>query len=398
MSWQFGSPASLVTGIPMNADATLPPITAADPVCPAAAPDARRGRLRGRRRGILLLAAASFAIDTALLALFWLAGSLPAAAVAAYGAASVAICSLLFGLAAAGFGDRGRDPYLTLPSLALSSALIVATAVALPQVGLLLLMLLFIVLAFGALRLSWRSAAAVVALLAAAVIAVVVVVGPGLDLPLATTAERVLSGLWIALVMVRCTVLGLYGARIRHRLNQRNRSLQTTNAAVQRLATCDDLTGLPNRRSILQSVQRAMPGRGEPGAGLAVALFDLDHFKAINDTHGHPVGDEVLRQFGAVVEREMRGDDRLGRFGGEEFLLLLRGVRSGADAVQVAERMRAAVADHTWQALAPGLAVTASVGVALARPGDTPEALIARADLALYEAKREGRDRTRLGD
>jgi diguanylate cyclase (GGDEF)-like protein len=382
----------------MNADATLPPLQAEDLEPQAVATDARRSRLRGRRRGILLLAATSFAIDTALLALFWLAGSIPAVAVLAYGLAGAVVCTLLFALAATGFSDRSRDPYLTALSLALSSAVIVVAAAALPQVGLLLLMLLFIVLAFGALRLSWRDATAAVALLAVAVITVVMVSGPTLGLPLDSAPERLVSGVWIALVMARCTMLGWYGARIRQRLNQRNRSLQTTNAAVQRLATCDELTGLPNRRSILQCVRQAMQRCDRPDAALAVALFDLDHFKAINDTHGHALGDEVLRQFGAVVLCEMRGDDRLGRYGGEEFLLLLRGVRSGADAVQVAERMRAAVARHTWSALGPGLAVTASVGVALVRPGDTPEALIARADLALYEAKREGRDRTRLGD
>jgi diguanylate cyclase (GGDEF)-like protein len=382
----------------MNADATLPPIQGADPDQKPVELDAGRSRLRGRRRGILMLAAASYAIDTTLLALFWLAGSIPAAAVAAYGAASAVVCALLFALAAAGFSDRSRDPYLTAPSLALSSTVIVVAAAALPQVGLLLLMLLFIVLAFGALRLSWRGATAAVALLSVAVLAVVLVSGPELGLPLASGPERLVSGLWIALVMVRCTTLGWYGARIRQRLNQRNRSLQTTNAAVQRLATCDELTGLPNRRSILQCVRQAMQRRDRPDAALAVALFDLDHFKAINDTHGHPVGDEVLRQFGAVVVGEMRGADRLGRYGGEEFLLMLHGVRSGADAVQVAERMRAAVAHHAWPAVAPGLAVTASVGVAMAQPGDTVEALIARADLALYEAKRQGRNQTRLGD
>lgn len=360
--------------------------------------EARRSRTRSRRRGILRLIALSFAIDTVLLTLFWAVGSVSAAAVAAYGLAGVASCVLFLALDATGVSDRAGDPYLTVPGMLLNSAIVLAAAILIPQVGVLLIMVLFLILAFGALRLSWHGAAGILVVLSVPVLAAVGLSGPALSLPLTSGAERVISGLWIVLVMGRCMVLGLYGARIRHELNQRNRDLKDTNAEVHRLATRDDLTGLLNRRSILQCVRDEMARHDRPDVPLGVALLDLDHFKTINDTHGHPTGDEVLRQFGLVVAREMRVSDRLGRFGGEEFLLLLNGVRSGADAVQVAERMRSAIARHPWGRVAPGLAVTASVGVAVAQPGDGVETLIARADQALYDAKHQGRNQTRLGD
>jgi diguanylate cyclase len=357
----------------------------------------RHRRLRERRRGILALVAFSFAVDTALLALFWAVGSVPGAAVAGYAAAGAVSCAIFFCLDATGLSDRARDPYLTVPGVLLNSTLILAAAAWVPQVGVLLLMVLFLVLAFGALRLSWRGAAGILTVLSVSVMAVVVNLGHLLGLPLGSGPERAISGLWVVLVMARCMMLGLYGARIRHQLNQRNRDLKDTNAEVQRLATRDDLTGLLNRRSILQCLRQEMDRHDRPDVPLGVALLDLDHFKAINDTHGHPSGDEVLRQFGLVVAREMRVSDRLGRFGGEEFLLMLNGVRSGADALQVAERMRAAIARHPWGKLVPGLSVTASVGVAVVQPGDTVDSLIARADQALYDAKHQGRNQTRLG-
>ena len=359
--------------------------------------DARRQRTRRRRRGILALMTASFATDALLLVLLGVLGSVAVGAAVGYALVCAGSCALYLALHASGLSDKARDPYLTLPSVLFNSAIVLAFAALMPEVGVLLLMVLFVVLAFGALRLTWQGAVGILAVLSAAVLTVVVASETALSLPLASTAERVISALWMVLVMARCTLLGLYGARIRHELNQRNRDLRETNAEVQRLATRDDLTGLLNRRSILQCLRQALSRGDRPDLRLGVALLDIDHFKSINDRHGHPVGDEVLRQFGRLVARDMRAADRLGRFGGEEFLLILDGLRCSDDAVQAAERVRLAVARHPWDRLIPGLIVTASVGVAVVRPADQVEALIARADRALYDAKHGGRNQTRLG-
>jgi diguanylate cyclase (GGDEF)-like protein len=120
--------------------------------------------------------------------------------------------------------------------------------------------------------------------------------------------------------------------------------------------------------------------------------MDLDHFKAINDGHGHAVGDEVLRTYAAAVQAVMRDTDIFGRYGGEEFLLILTATAPAGASVAL-ERIGAALAACDWQAIAPGLAVTQSVGVAGYRPGESVEQLLKRADDALYEAKGAGRDR-----
>jgi diguanylate cyclase (GGDEF)-like protein len=133
----------------------------------------------------------------------------------------------------------------------------------------------------------------------------------------------------------------------------------------------------------------------EPGDVLVV--FDLDHFKRVNDDFGHLVGDEALRQVVAQITAQLRGTDELGRYGGEEFLLLLGAPSDDAQARAAVERMLRSVQEHDWSSVAPGLGVTTSAGVAVARPDETVLQMINRADNALYRAKNAGRNRVSMG-
>jgi diguanylate cyclase (GGDEF)-like protein len=124
--------------------------------------------------------------------------------------------------------------------------------------------------------------------------------------------------------------------------------------------------------------------------------MDLDHFKLVNDSHGHLVGDTALRRFVLAAVRSLRADDRIGRYGGEEFLLLLA-TSEPATALAIAERVRRAVSGEAWGDVAQGLHITVSIGLATSRDGETAEQLLQRADEALYRAKAEGRDRVVSG-
>jgi diguanylate cyclase (GGDEF)-like protein len=126
--------------------------------------------------------------------------------------------------------------------------------------------------------------------------------------------------------------------------------------------------------------------------GCSIVLIDIDFFKRINDTYGHPTGDEVLRTFAITVFANIRSIDRFGRIGGEEFLLVLPDTPHET-AVRILERLRAIIADLDWSALSPGMRVTVSAGVATLRPGENPDAILARVDRALYQAKARGRNR-----
>ncbi|HKH00564.1 MAG TPA: GGDEF domain-containing protein, partial [Bradyrhizobium sp.] len=118
----------------------------------------------------------------------------------------------------------------------------------------------------------------------------------------------------------------------------------------------------------------------------------LDLFKRINDAYGHPTGDEVLRTFAITVFANIRTIDRFGRYGGEEFLLLLPDT-SQEGATRILDRLRGIVADLDWSAFSAGLRVTISAGVAMLAPDEKPDTLLARADSALYSAKARGRNR-----
>lgn len=155
-------------------------------------------------------------------------------------------------------------------------------------------------------------------------------------------------------------------------------------------ADTDELTGLASRRCILAVLNNALD-RGP----VAVALIDVDHFKAVNDGYGHQSGDRVLRRVGDAIARALRTSDRAGRFGGEEFLAILQGADIEA-AIAVAERVRCAVEASQPEEGDPR--VTISIGISAAGRGDDVETLIHRADRALYSAKLAGRNRVRAAE
>jgi len=155
-------------------------------------------------------------------------------------------------------------------------------------------------------------------------------------------------------------------------------------------AQLDQLTGLGNRRHLDRQVPALLAAAEEAGRPVTVALMDLDHFKQVNDRFGHAVGDKVLVHLARMLSENIRGGDVLARMGGEEFLIAFADTPLNV-AIEVCERLRSRVARHEWAALAPGLAVTLSIGVAAAPPYAL-EALFERADQALYRAKSGGRN------
>lgn len=161
----------------------------------------------------------------------------------------------------------------------------------------------------------------------------------------------------------------------------------------RRHATHDVLTGALNRRWVLEGLQRELARAQREGAAVGVILLDLDHFKLINDTHGHPMGDKVLREAVSRLQQELRTHDLLGRYGGEEFLIVLPGC-SIVETVAVAERLRQHLASEPINLPNGQIVVTGSFGVAaFAEESDTADTLIHIADASLYRAKREGRNR-----
>jgi diguanylate cyclase (GGDEF)-like protein len=174
---------------------------------------------------------------------------------------------------------------------------------------------------------------------------------------------------------------------------EHQRSLARTQAerlaTLERLAVSDTLTGLSNRLRLDQVLAEEAARHARGGTPVSVILLDLDHFKTVNDRHGHPVGDRVLVAIGELLTANSRRTDEVGRWGGEEFLVVCCDTDlAGAQAL--AHKLRGRISAHAFGAAGHR---TASFGVAQLAPGEDVAGLVARADVALYRAKDGGRDR-----
>ncbi|MCK6412222.1 MAG: sensor domain-containing diguanylate cyclase [Azonexus sp.] len=160
---------------------------------------------------------------------------------------------------------------------------------------------------------------------------------------------------------------------------------------IEQAATTDKLTGLLNRHAASALVDKLLGSQRRSGQPFCFLLADLDHFKQVNDRHGHSVGDEVLRKAAAIFRQSLRASDFAVRWGGEEFLLVLQDC-DGEQGLQVAEKIRTALAEASLSTSIADLHATVSIGVSEYRPGENPEQTLSRADLALYRAKNAGRN------
>ena len=174
-------------------------------------------------------------------------------------------------------------------------------------------------------------------------------------------------------------------------LTTRARLLRVEQEKLRRLATIDELTGVLNRRGL----EQALDDFEEACQGMTILMMDIDHFKRVNDSHGHDCGDEVLRRVAAVIVANLRASDVFGRWGGEEFLIACQGTRL-SDAARLADKLRDRIEKAEIRTSAGRIEVTASFGVALAPPGLPAAGGIKRADEALYAAKAAGRNRVEV--
>ena len=192
--------------------------------------------------------------------------------------------------------------------------------------------------------------------------------------------------------VIAINVMGILTERVR-RNNAGLREAYDRQLQLQDSASSDSLTGLHNRRWMEEMFARQAGRSQRTGEPLSLILLDLDHFKAVNDTYGHPAGDRLLQHFAKLIQATFRPTDLQVRYGGEEFCIMLPGANS-AQAIRAAERLGAAV--HAAPLNLGGgesLAFTVSCGVAEHAPDTTVATLIERADQALYSAKRTGRDK-----
>jgi diguanylate cyclase (GGDEF)-like protein len=336
----------------------------------AAAPEVRARRVRQRRQ-MYVGQVASYSLGAFVLLIYAHDGVVPMNVPSLFWVGGLMIIGIFVVMSEAGVGDRHSDHYLTVFQISAHMALQFIFLVSVPTLGIAFISVLFLIFAFGTLRMTSAQAMFTWAIATTCLAAVFL----ASDLPIG-----------------QCAFLGLFGATLRKVLYRRSIELKAAYQRIEELAELDELTGSYNRRCIMRLLDAEVEKSQQASAPCAIALIDLDWFKRINDAHGHPVGDEVLRTFAITIFANIRPADFFGRYGGEEFLLLLPGTDGGA-AGRMLERLRGIVADLDWSAFSPGMRVTISAGVVTLRDNDTADTFLARADSALYSAKAQGRNR-----
>jgi diguanylate cyclase len=288
------------------------------------------------------------------------------------------------------------DPSMTFAQVALALVWVTIVVGASSTDRSLMMVLYIVVMLFGIFRLSRPEFLMLTALSIAGYAAVGALdVLRGVELRLYDEALRFLvliSGLlW-------CTFFGAHVGQLRAKLRQQNEALQRHIKDSRRIADRDHLTWAYNRRYIMTTMEEERARSERRNAPFAIVIFDLDHFKSINDRYGHIVGDRVLVKFSEIARRELRSIDvvtpgrranSFARFGGEEFIGLLP--ETGLDGARAcAARLQTALAMEKFES---DIRVTFSAGLAVYRHGESIEETLRRADDALYRAKRTGRDR-----
>ena len=349
-------------------------------------------RRAGQRRQMLVVQAASCSLITSVLLVYCYAGTIPAVIPAAYFLSGIGLIGIFVALSETHVNDRFEDHYLTIFQVGGHIALQLGFLFAAPQIGYAFLCVLFLIFGFGALRMTSRQATIAWTLTMIGLVPIFLFTDTPIGLPVATHIERVAAMLCIALIVGQCAFVGLYGSSMRKMLYDRSFELKEAYKRIEELAELDELTGSFNRRCIMRLLDDEIARAHRTEVPCSIALIDLDWFKRINDAYGHPTGDEVLRTFAITIFANIRGIDKFGRWGGEEFLLVLPDTPDDG-AARILDRLRAMIADLDWSAFSPGMQVTISAGVAMLKPGEMSDAFLARADAALYAAKRRGRNR-----
>ena len=305
---------------------------------------------------------------------------------------TLCINAFLYGIFRMGWNKKFKDPSLTMVQMTLATlAVMITLYFADPDTRGVLLLIYPVLFVFGFFRLHTFQFFSL-AVMAALGYGVVVCLLALLDPSQASIHLEVLRLIILATVLAWFSIVGAYVNRLRREVIRANGELKKALAYIEEMAIRDPLTGAFNRRKLMEilNLEKARANRfGEP---FSLCLFDLDHFKRVNDTFGHLKGDEVLKVFSSEIQKTLRNVDYFARYGGEEFVVVLaRTDRDGAYAY--AQRAREFVSHIRFPDMPQNFRITISGGVTTYYTGRTMENLLAQADTAMYKAKANGRNR-----
>jgi len=299
--------------------------------------------------------------------------------------------AVFYSILRSGYNKRLKDPSLTMPQMVMGALFAVVVTYHAEAVRGLMLLIYLVVFTFGVFRLQVRQFLYLTVLVMvsyAATIAYLTKYHPGRI----NTQLEILALVVLASILIWFSFIGGYINRLRSSVMRFNAELKQAMATIADLAIHDELTQIYNRRHVFTILQRekSLADRGK--ASFAVCMLDLDHFKQVNDTYGHMMGDIVLKTVAQTIEKNIRAADYPARYGGEEFILILT-YPDAEDGLKCAERICRICAEQQFAGLPESYRVTISGGVTAYRPKESVDELVKRADEALYCAKAKGRNR-----
>jgi diguanylate cyclase (GGDEF)-like protein len=345
-----------------------------------------------QRRHTFAVQVLSYTLGAGALLVYSYAGTISLLIPAAFFLSGVTLIGIFVVLSETQFAERFEDHFLTVYQVGGHVLIQLGFLITAPEIGYAFLNVLFLIFAVASLRMTSLQALLAWTLITLGVAPIFVLSRIPIGMPVETGIERFAAALCFILTIGQCAFVGLYGESLRKKLYKNGLKLKDAYKRIEELAELDELTGSYNRRCIMRMLDEEIARGRRTQAPCSIALIDLDWFKRINDAYGHPTGDEVLRTFAITTFANIRTIDRFGRYGGEEFLLVLPGTPAEG-AAQILERLRQIIADLDWSAFSPGMRVTISAGITALRPDETPDTFLARADGALYSAKAQGRNR-----
>lgn len=299
-------------------------------------------------------------------------------------------------LVRSGYSMRFEDAGMVLPQILYASASAIVGYALIPPLRAVILQMLCLIQIFGLFSLRPQQTVIAGASTVGMLVAMWLAMALWQPLDFHPSSEAVKLALSAFIVMLLALVCRRF-SHLRGRLREQTQELTVAVEKVSRIASRDPLTGLYNRQHLQELLGQEVKRQQRNGRPFAVALIDVDHFKRINDQHGHQVGDEVLCGFAQTLQTFARDTDVAGRWGGEEFLVLLPETDT-LTGLSHLNRLRKQLVGLALAPSRPGLRVTLSAGVATHYPDEALEHTLERADRALYTAKAGGRDRCEAAD
>ena len=357
---------------------------------------------------MILAVALSYVIDGILLTGFAITGTINLVVPLAYTAIGLLYSLTVLLLRAWAIKNRRDESTFAFTEAIAASSIKLLFAALVPQMAFYFFTVMFVVFGCASLGLSKRQSAIAWIGVAGAAAIVMSALNARISIPQDTPIERGLVWLCFAATLGRCILLGVLGRTLRlrlhdrrrqlrdsvHQLKERDKSLANANLELKRQATHDALTGIANRVLFVEHLNLAVHERRP----FAVCVFDLDRFKLINDSLGHGAGDALLKQVSSRLQSLVRSSDIVARAGGDEFLLLLRGIAAAEEIEALMMRWMSSLS-QPYQLSGLELHVSPSIGIArYPSDGTAAEELLARADEAMYFAKRSGRKTFRFFD